>query len=271
MDTNGARAATPLLEVRGVTRRFGALAAVDRVSFALWPGEILGCIGPNGAGKTTLINLIDGLLQPHEGDICFAGQSIRRLAPHQRSRLGIARTFQVVKPLIGMTVRENVLVGALFGTHGHTRSQREAGLLADEALELVGLAPKQAWPVERLTLADRKALELARALAMGPRLLLLDEVMAGLNPAEIARKLDLLRRLNERGVTMLVIEHVMQVVMTLSHRVVVLHHGQKIADGPPRVVAADENVIRAYLGARYVALGTSRQAAMLGEDDAAAG
>jgi branched-chain amino acid transport system ATP-binding protein len=271
MGANGQGGAPPLLEVRDLTRRFGALTAVDGVSFAVWPGEILGCIGPNGAGKTTLINLIDGLLAPHGGDILFGGQSIRRLAPHQRSRLGIARTFQVVKPLLGMTVRENVMVGALFGTEGHTRTLGEAGRKAEEALELVGLAAKQAWPVEQLTLADRKALELARALAMGPRLLLLDEVMAGLNPAEVARKLELLRRLNERGVTMLVIEHVMQVVMTLSHRVVVLHHGQKIAEGPPRAVAADERVIRAYLGARYAALGTATRAATHGEGDAVAG
>jgi branched-chain amino acid transport system ATP-binding protein len=241
----------PALEVRHLARRFGGLAAVDDVSFAVQPGEILGLIGPNGAGKTTLVNLITGLDRPNAGDVLFFGQSVRRLPPHARGRLGLARTFQVVKPLLGMTVRENVMVGALFGTAGHTRDMAEAGRQADAALATVGLDAKTQAPVEELTLADRKALELARALATGPRLLLLDEVMAGLNPVETDAKIALLRRLNEAGLTLLVIEHVMKVVMSLSHRVLVLHHGQQIAQGPPAEVARDEGVIRAYLGQRY--------------------
>jgi branched-chain amino acid transport system ATP-binding protein len=241
----------PALAVRHLTRRFGGLAAVDDVSFDVREGEILGLIGPNGAGKTTLVNLVTGLDWPNGGDVAFFGKSIRHLPPHERGRLGIVRTFQVVKPLLGMTVRENAMVGALFGTEGHTRDLREAAHKADEALAIVGLEAKQHWPVEEVTLADRKALELARALATGPRLLLLDEVMAGLNPTEMDRKIALLRRLNQQGITMLVIEHVMRVVMTLSHRVLVLHHGQKIAQGPPAEVARDEQVVRAYLGTRY--------------------
>ena len=240
----------PALEVRNLTRRFGGLAAVDGVSFDVQAGEILGLIGPNGAGKTTLVNLITGLDSPSSGDVRFFGQSVRRLPPHERGRRGIARTFQVVKPLLGMTVRENVMVGALFGTAGHTRGLREAGREADEALAVVGLDAKQHWPVEELTLADRKALELARALATGPRLLLLDEVMAGLNPVETDRKITLLRRLKETGITMLVIEHVMKVVMSLSDRVLVLHHGELLAEGTPAEIRADERVRRVYLGQR---------------------
>ncbi len=235
-----------------MTRRFGGLAAVNDVSFNVRQGEILGLIGPNGAGKSTLVNLITGIDTPSSGDVVLFGRSIRKLPAHERGRLGVARTFQVVKPLVGMSVRENIMVGALFGMQGHTSTKQDAERTADQVIETVGLRSKQDAQMDDLTLADRKALEIGRALATGPRVLLLDEAMSGLNPAETEQKIALLRRLNEQGLTMIVIEHVMRVVMTLSHRVLVLHHGQKIAQGTPEEVVRDAAVIQAYLGKRYL-------------------
>lgn len=197
-----------LLEGRAVTKRFGGLAAVEELDFALEMGEIVGLIGPNGAGKTTPVNLISGLLRLDRGQIELDGQRLDNLPPHQRSRLGVAQTFQIVKPFRGLTVRQNVLVGALFG-HANGRERiREAMRRAEETLELVGLAARADQPAEHLTIPDKKRMELARALATRPRVLLLDEVMSGLTPTEVDELLRLVQLINDSGVTILLIEHV---------------------------------------------------------------
>ena len=241
----------PQLELRRVTKRFGGVAAVDGVTFQVAKGDIVGIIGPNGAGKTTLLNCISGLYRLDGGDIRWDGASISGMAPHRVARLGIGRTFQIVRPFGSMTVRENAAIGALFGSAEARRRPKEAFEIADEVLELVGLAAKAGHPVSTLTIPDRKRLEVARAVATRPHLLLLDEVMAGLNNVEIDQALDMIRKVHATGVTVLLIEHVMRVIIGVCRRAIVLDFGQVLAEGEPDVVLRDERVIRAYLGERY--------------------
>jgi len=236
--------AESLLAVSNLTRRFGGLLAVDGVSIAADEGRITGLIGPNGAGKTTLFGLISGFIPPNEGDIRYEGETITRLPTHERARLGIARTFQIVQPFAGLTVRENIVVGA----HLRHRSRADALAAADVVGREVGLGGMLDRPADTLTVAGRKRLELARALATEPKLLLLDEVLAGLNPTEIREIVPVIRKLCDRGITIMMIEHVMQAVMSLSEHIFVLAEGRIIAEGAPAQVAADRGVIEAYLG-----------------------
>jgi branched-chain amino acid transport system ATP-binding protein len=243
-----------LLAADGVTKFFGRLSAVNRVDLAIEPGEIVGLIGPNGAGKSTLVNLITGMETPTAGRISFDGADITGRRPAAIARLGIARTFQIAQPFRNMTVRQNVAVPTLFRA-AHASGVAGALASADDVLDSVGLGPKRHLPARALTTPDLRRLELAKAIALRPRLMLLDEVMAGLTPAETDAEMGLLRRINAQGITLLVIEHVLRVVMGLCRRVVVLHHGTKIAEGSPQQVTADPAVVAAYLGARHAAGG----------------
>jgi branched-chain amino acid transport system ATP-binding protein len=236
--------AEPLLVVRSLSRAFGGLKAVSDVSFEVPPGSLSALIGPNGAGKTTLFALVSGFVKPDSGTVRFDGQDITGAEPHRTARLGMTRTFQIVQPFAQQTVRQNIAVGA----HLHTAGRREALAQAEEVAARVGLAAQLDKAASDLTVAGRKRLELARALATRPKLLLLDEVLAGLNPAEIAEMLPVVRRIADSGVTVLMIEHVMQAVMNLAQQVWVLAQGQLIAQGTPAQVTRDERVIEAYLG-----------------------
>jgi branched-chain amino acid transport system ATP-binding protein len=234
----------PLLEVRGLTRRFGGLTAVSDVSFEVEAGSITALVGPNGAGKTTCFSLIAGALAPSSGEIWFDGSPIGGLAAEAVCRRGVARTFQVVRPMADLTIAENAMIGAF----SWTRDVRRARTVACEALDLVGLSAKSDFTVDRLTLPDRKMLEVARALATRPKLLLLDEVMAGLRPTEADVVVEVVRRLVGQGLTVLLVEHVMRIVMAAAARVIVLHHGAKIAEGSPLEVVEDPLVLESYLG-----------------------
>ena len=240
-----------LLTGERVTRRFGGLAAVADLDFQVGEGEIVGLIGPNGAGKTTLVNLISGALVPTAGVIRLAGETISGQPAHAVAARGVARTFQVTRPFPSMTVRQNVVVGALFGAHQRPLSMGDALIQVDQVLERVGLAAKRDFLASQLTVGDRKRLEVAKALATKPRLLLLDEVMAGLNLSEIDAVMALIGQLRADGMTILVIEHVMKAIMGVSDRILVLHHGRKLAEGTPAEVAANPDVLREYLGARF--------------------
>ncbi len=243
---------TPLLEVEGLTKRFGGLLANDGVSFAVGAEEILGLIGPNGAGKTTLFNCLAGFFPPTRGSIRLDGAPVAGLPPEAVARRGIARTFQIVRVFRSMTALENVMVGAMLRRKAVPAAER----LALETLEFVGLGGRAGRPAGSLTVSEQKRLELARALATGPRLLLLDEVMAGLNPAEVREASEVVRRIRARGVACVVVEHVMEGIMPIADRVLVLDDGRKIADGTPAAIAADPAVIAAYLGEGPHAPGT---------------
>jgi branched-chain amino acid transport system ATP-binding protein len=236
-----------LLELRDVTKKFGGLEVINHISLELHPGEILGLIGPNGAGKTTLFNLITGYYRPNSGDIFFNGQIITGKKPHEICRRGICRTFQLVQIFPSFTVYQNVLAGAF----NHYKSQLEAKDKALESLKFFGLFEKKDTLVKNLTLVDKKQVELARAFATEPQLLLLDEVISGLNPKEINEVIDKIQGLLAQHISVLTIEHVMKSIMTISHRIVVISYGEKIAEGTPSEISKNERVIEAYLGRKY--------------------
>jgi branched-chain amino acid transport system ATP-binding protein len=238
-----------LLAIRDVVKQFGGLKAINRFNLEIDRGDIVGLIGPNGAGKTTIFNVITGVYPVEGGEIWFKDKCINGISPDKACALGFGRTFQVAKPFAGKSVLYNVMVGAF----ARTNDARVAEDKALEVLEFLGLSSKKDQLGKSLTIADRKRLEIAKALATSPDLLLLDEVMAGLNPKETEAAIGLVRAIAARGITLLIIEHVMEVIMSLSHRVAVLHHGEKIAEGDPKAIVQDAAVIKAYLGDGYVA------------------
>jgi branched-chain amino acid transport system ATP-binding protein len=240
-----------ILEIEKVSKRFGGLLALDKVTLTVQEGEIFGIIGPNGAGKTTLFNVINGVYPPTEGRIKFRGEDVTGLQPYDLSKRGLARTFQVVRPLSELTVRENVTVGACFGREN--LSLEKAEQVADEVMDFVGLAARREMLASKLNVAQKKRLEMARALAARPVMLLLDEVLAGLNPNEVADMLSVVRKIRGQGITILMIEHLMHAVMNLSDRVFVLDYGAQIAEGTPQEISNHPKVIEAYLGDPKVA------------------
>jgi branched-chain amino acid transport system ATP-binding protein len=239
------------LSIENVAMHFGGLHALDDVSFEVERGSVVGLIGPNGSGKTTLMNVVSGVYKPTLGNVRFNGKRIADVPTYAVCRLGIARTFQVVKPFANLTVRENVAVGAMYGRNGNQRRAGASFERAQELLEIVGLARVAERNASDLTIPDRKRLEVAKALALDPEVLLLDEVMAGLNATEVDEALDLLRTVNARGVTLIVVEHLMKAIVSISTTIVVLAEGKKIAEGAPAEVLASPRVIEAYLGTRY--------------------
>jgi branched-chain amino acid transport system ATP-binding protein len=242
---------TPILETRGLSRRFGALRALSGVSLSVRPGSILGVIGPNGAGKSTLINVITGHLRPSAGTVFIDGVDLTGAAPWRIAHARVARTFQIVKPFRGMTVRENVAISAMYG-HARGVSKRASFELADGVLDRLGLTPLAQRNPAELPVGDARRLELARALAARPRLLLLDEVMAGLRAAEIQSMVELIRALRDgEGVTVLAVEHVIKAIAAISDEICVLHHGEVLTCGAPQVVLSDPRVVQVYLGTRY--------------------
>jgi branched-chain amino acid transport system ATP-binding protein len=237
---------TVLLSVQGVTKRFGGLQALTQVTFDLPEGQILGLIGPNGAGKTTLFNAINGVYPPEEGRIIFREKDVTTMKTYHHARMGMARTHQIVQPLNELTVRENVMVGACFGRENQNLGH--AADIAAEVLEFVELDARTDQMAGSLNVAQKKRLEMARALASRPYLLLLDEVLAGLNPSEIGNMVETVKKIRERGITIIMIEHVMKAVMNVSDRIIVLDYGQQIAEGTPEEISNNEKVIEAYLG-----------------------
>ena len=239
--------AETILSVDGVTKTFGGLTAVNDVSFQMEQGEILGLIGPNGAGKTTLFNVISGYYRPTRGRVFFRGRDISHKPPYVLAAQGIGRTFQVVKPFAGLTVLENITIASFL----KYPRRRQAEAQAWKVLEFIGLTDRANAAAASLTLAGRKRLEIGKAMALEPSFLLLDEVVAGLNPSEVDRTIELIRKMRDRGISILIVENIMRVIMGISDRVVVLNFGQKIAEGAPAAVAADPGVIRAYLGGEH--------------------
>jgi len=237
----------PILEGQGVNKYFGGLVAVSNVDFHVDQGEIVGMIGPNGAGKTTLFNLISAAFPISSGEIRFKGQKLNGLKPYKICRLGIARTFQQTKVFTNMSVLQNVLVGAFFGSPNRV-SWADAAREASQALEFVGLSAMSATPAKDLTLGHQKRVELARALVTRPELLLLDELMAGLNPTEVSEAMGLVTKIRDTGITILMVEHVMKAIMGICGRIMVLHHGEKICEGTPQEITCNKQVIEIYLG-----------------------
>jgi len=241
----------PFFSIKNVGMRFGGLHALSDVSFDIERGSVVGLIGPNGSGKTTLMNVISGVYKPTSGSVEFKGKRIADVPTHRVCHLGIARTFQIVKPFASLSVRENVAVGAMYGRDGKTRGTKAAFDRAQELLEIVSLARVAERAAADLTIPDRKRLEVAKALALDPEVLLLDEVMAGLNATEVDEALDLVRTVNARGVTIVIVEHLMKAIMSISTAVVVVAEGKKIAEGLPYEVTTSPAVIQAYLGSRF--------------------